>query len=183
VDIVVDFSGYRVGSHVVLYDVTGPVLRFDVTRHAPDPSRVPDTLRPLPALGTATVERDAAFRFDLSNPTQAIGLINEKTYDPDRADFVVKRGTTEIWRIRNDDVEFALPHTFHMHLEQFRVLDRDGLPPRPEDTGLKDTVFVAPGETVRIQVTFTEYLGTYVYHCHYLWHSSAGMMAQLEIVP
>lgn len=182
VDIVVDFSGHPVGSHVVLYDVTGPVLRFDVTRIASDSSRVPDTLRPLPALGTATVERDVSLRFDLSGP-QAIGLVNGKTYDPNRPDFVVKRGTTEIWRIRNDDVEFALPHTFHMHLEQFRVLDRDGLPPRPEDEGRKDTVFVAPGETVRVQVTFTEHLGTYVYHCHYLWHSSAGMMAQMEIVP
>jgi spore coat protein A, manganese oxidase len=182
VDIVVDFAGQAVGSHVVLYDSTGPVLRFDVTRAAGDTSRVPDVLRPLPALGSATVERDVALRFDLSGP-QGVGLVNDRTYDPSRADFLVKRGTTEIWRIRNDDVEIALPHTFHLHLEQFRVLDRDGLPPRPEDMGLKDTVFVAPGETVRVQVTFTEYLGTYVYHCHYLWHSSVGMMAQMEIVP
>jgi len=181
-DIVVDFSAHPVGSHIVLYDVTGPVLRFDVTRTAPDPSRVPDTLRALPALGVATVERDVSLRFDLSGP-EPIGLVNNLPYDPDRADFVVRRGTTEIWRIRNDDVEFAIPHTFHMHLEQFRVLDRDGMPPGPDDAGRKDTVFVAPGETVRVQVTFTEHLGKYVYHCHYLYHSAIGMMAQMDIVP
>jgi FtsP/CotA-like multicopper oxidase with cupredoxin domain len=181
-DIVVDFGSLPVGSHVVLYDVTGPVLRFDVTRTASDPSRVPATLRSLPALGAATVERDVSMRFDLSG-TEAIGLVNDLPYDPSRVDFTVKRGTTEIWRVRNDDVEFAIPHTFHMHLEQFRVLDRDGLPPGPDDAGRKDTVFVAPGETVRVQVTFTEHLGTYAYHCHYLWHSEVGMMAQMKIVP
>ncbi len=30
VDVVVDFSGYPVGSKLVLSDATGPVLRFDV---------------------------------------------------------------------------------------------------------------------------------------------------------
>ncbi len=182
VDIVVDFSGQPVGSSVVLYDVSGPVLRFDVDRTAPDPSRVPDTLRPLPELGTATVERDVSLSFDVSQPV-GVGLVNGKPYDPDRVDFQVKRGTTEIWRITNDDVAIALPHSLHIHLEQFRVLDRNGGPPGPDDAGLKDTVFLAPGETVRVQVTFTEYLGKYMYHCHLLYHSDVGMMAQMEIVP
>jgi FtsP/CotA-like multicopper oxidase with cupredoxin domain len=182
VDIVVDFSGHPVGSHVVLSDVSGPVLRFDVTRTASDPSRVPATLRPLPALGPATVERDVSLKFDLSGP-EPIGLVNGHPYDPNRADFQVKRGTTEIWRVHNDDVEFAIPHNFHLHLEQFRVLDRDGRPPGPDDAGRKDTVPIGPGESVRLQVTFTEYLGKYVFHCHFIDHSAVGMMAQLEVVP
>jgi len=182
VDIVVDFSGRPVGSSVVLYDVSGPVLRFDVTRTAPDPSRVPAILRPLPALGTATVERDVSLKFDVSQPV-GVGLVNGKPFDPNRVDIRVKRGTTEIWQIRNDDVAIALPHSFHLHLEQFQVLDRNGAPPGPDDAGRKDTVFLAPGETVRLQVTFTEYLGKYVYHCHLLYHSAVGMMAQMEIVP
>lgn len=180
-DVVIDFSDHPVGSQLVLYDMSGPVLRFDVTREARDRSRVPDTLRPLPALRHATVERDITMRFDLSG-AKPVGLVNELAYDPNRVDFQVKRGTTEIWRVRNDDVEFGIPHTFHMHLEQFRVLDRNGAPPNPDDAGRKDTIFVAPGETVRVQVTFTEFVGTYVYHCHYLEHSAKGMMAQMEIV-
>ncbi|MGH3756291.1 multicopper oxidase family protein [Actinophytocola sp.] len=180
-DVVIDFSEHPVGSQLVLYDVSGPVLRFDVTREASDTSQVPDTLRPLPALPPATVERDISMKFDLSG-ANPVGLVNGQPYDPNRVDFRVKRGTTEIWRVKNDDVEFGIPHTFHMHLEQFRVLDRDGAPPTPDDAGRKDTIFVAPGETVRVQVTFTEYLGTYVYHCHYLEHSAKGMMAQMKIV-
>ncbi len=180
VDIVVDFSRQPVGSQFVLFNGTGPVLRFDVTRTAVDRSRVPARLRALPALSTATVERDVSMRFDLSGP-EPIGLINDKPYDPNRADFQIKRGTTEIWRVRNDDTEFGIPHTFHLHLEQFRVLDRDGAPPGPDDAGRKDTVFVGPGETVRIQVTFTEFLGRYAFHCHYVYHSAGGMMAQMEI--
>jgi FtsP/CotA-like multicopper oxidase with cupredoxin domain len=181
-DIVVDFSRVPVGSHLVLYDVTGPVLRFDVTRTASDSSRVPARLRALPAMPAATVERDVVFKFDVSGP-EPLGTVNGAVYDPNRVDFRVKRGTTEIWRVKNDDVEFAAPHTFHLHLEQFRVLDRDGSPPTLDDAGRKDTVFVAPGETVRVQVTFTQYTGKYVYHCHFLEHSSMGMMAQMEIVP
>ena len=181
VDVVIDFSRHDVGSQLVLYDVTGAVMRFDVRREVDDPSQVPDTLRPLPPLPPATVDRVVAMKFDLSGPAP-IGLVNDKPFDPNRVDMRVKRGSTEIWEIRNDDVEFGIPHTFHVHLEQFRVLDRGGKPPTLDDAGRKDTVFVAPGEPVRIQINFTDYLGKYLYHCHYLEHSVHGMMGQMEIV-
>ena len=66
---------------------------------------------------------------------------------------------------------------------QFRVLDRDGVPPPAAEAGLKDTVIIGPGQTVRVQATFGDYTGRYMYHCHMIDHSSAGMMGQLEIVP
>ncbi|MFB9688263.1 multicopper oxidase family protein [Amycolatopsis plumensis] len=180
VDIVVDFSQVPLGSHLVLKDISGPLLRFDVTRLAVDSSRVPATLRPLPAPGTATVQREITMRFDETNFT---GLVNEQVYDPNRVDITVKRGATEIWTVRNTDTVFGAPHSFHLHLEQFRVLDRNGGPPGPDDVGRKDTVFLGPGEWVRVQTTFTDYVGRYVYHCHFLDHSTLGMMAQMEIVP
>lgn len=34
-----------------------------------------------------------------------------------------------------------------------------------------------------MQATFSDFLGTYVYHCHFLEHSTMGMMAQMTIVP
>jgi spore coat protein A, manganese oxidase len=181
-DIVIDFSQHPVGSHLVLYDVSGPVLRFDVTRTAADPSSLPAKLRPLPPLPPATVQRTVSMKFgpDLVNP---VGLINGKAFDPNRVDFEVKRGASEIWTIVNDDVELGNPHTFHLHLEQFRVLDRNGGPPNADDAGRKDTILLAPGERVRIQAHFTDYVGTYVYHCHFLFHSVLGMMAQMKIVP
>jgi spore coat protein A, manganese oxidase len=180
-DLVIDFSRYPVGTQLVLADTSGPLLRFDVTRTASDNSKLPDELRPLPTLRTAAVERDIALTFDVSGtPT---GLVNGKPFDPNRVDFQVKRGSTEIWRIYNGDGQFNADHNFHLHLEQFRVLDRDGNPPWASDAGRKDTVAIPPDTSVRIQTTFTDYLGKYVYHCHFLGHSSVGMMAQMEIVP
>jgi spore coat protein A len=181
-EVVIDFSRYPIGTQLVLSDATaGPVLRFDVVRPALDLSRVPSHLRALPALPRATVTRDVALSFDMTGPLP-VGLVNGVTFDPDRVDFRIKRGTTEIWRITNADTTFGFLHTFHMHLVQFRVLDRDGLPPTQDEKGRKDTVVVPPGSTVRVQATFGDYLGRYMYHCHFLEHSSLGMMGQMEIV-
>jgi spore coat protein A len=183
VEIVIDFAKFPMGSQVILSDTnTGPVLRFDVVRRAEDDSRVPDTLRALAPLPPATVTRDVALSFDLSGSVP-VGLVNGKPFDPARSDFLVKRGTTEIWRVYNADVAINATHIFHLHLVQFGVLDRDGEPPTLDDAGRKDTVLVLPGKSVRVQATFGDFLGKYVYHCHFLEHSSLGMMANMEIVP
>ena len=184
VDIVVDFSRFPLGSQVVLADQElGPILRFDVTSRAYDSSSVPPTLRALPPLGTPVVEREVTLSFDLTG-SYPVGLVNGKAYDPNRVDFTVKRGTTEIWTIVNGDGALGVQHNFHMHLVQFRVLDRDGQPPGLDDRGLKDTVDLPAGTRVRVQATFYgDYTGRYAYHCHFLDHSAIGMMAQMEIVP
>lgn len=180
-DVVVDFSKFPIGTQLVLSDTTGPVLRFDVVRREYDDSQVPAQLRALPALPAATVQREVELRFDLD---AGAALVNGKPFDPERVDFQVKRGTTEIWRVTNGDGQYGFYHNFHLHLVQFRVLDRDGRPPTIDDAGRKDTIPIAPGESVRVQATFgSDYLGRYVYHCHFLEHSSVGMMGQLEIVP
>lgn len=182
-DIVIDFARYPVGTKLVLNDPRGPVMRFDVAREAFDNSRVPDTLRPLPVMPPATVDRTVSMTFDLSSEVP-LGLMDGLPFDHARVDMRIKRGASEIWSLYNGDTEFGITHTFHLHLVQFKVLDRDGKPPTLDDAGRKDTVFVAPGETVRVQAHFdSEYLGKYMYHCHYMEHSSLGMMAQMEIVP
>ncbi|MCI4061209.1 multicopper oxidase family protein [Micromonospora sp. R77] len=180
-EVVIDFSGYAVGDHVVLADATGgPLVRFDVVRRATDPSCVPPQLRPLPTLPPATAERLFVMRVD---PVTFASLINDKAFDPDRVDTTITQGSTEIWKIVNGDAGLNLEHTFHMHLAQFRVLDRDGAPPAPGESGWKDTIYVRPGESVRVQATFDGFLGRYLYHCHMLDHSAFGMMGQMEIVP
>jgi spore coat protein A len=151
---------------------------------AADNSRLPSKLRALPALPTATNTRDVHLSFDFSGD-EPKPQINHQSFDPNRVDFSIKRGTTEIWTVYNDDFDGTngIDHDFHLHLTQFRVLSRTGAPLTPDDEGLKDTVRVPPGSSVRIQATFADFLGRYVYHCHFLEHSSMGMMAQMEIVP
>jgi FtsP/CotA-like multicopper oxidase with cupredoxin domain len=180
-DVVVDFARYPVGTQLVLADATGgPVLRFDVVRTAADTSRVPDRLRTLPALPPATVTREVTLGFGADETGFPQGRVNDKPFDPNRVDFQVRHGTTEIWRVVNND---PIDHNFHLHMTQFRVLDRGGDPALPQDAGRKDTIVVPAGRSVRVQATFAGFLGKYVYHCHFLEHSSLGMMAQLEIVP
>ena len=184
VEVVVDFSRYPVGTQLVLQndygevDATRAVMRFDVVRHARDWSRVPDHLADIPGVPTATVTRDLTMAID---PKTYVFLLNGRPFDPDRVDYTVRRGSTEIWRITNTD-PFGIPHNLHLHLVQFRVLDRNGTPPGPAEAGWKDTVTVMPGETVRIAATFTGYTGRYVYHCHLIDHATQSMMGQFEVV-
>lgn len=190
-DIVVDFSRYPVGTELELRNIiaqapgTPPdvsqVLQFRVTRTEPDHSVVPATLRTLPALPPATVERSFSLLMDESSAEPAYSYINGKEYDPERIDTTITYGTTEIWTVTNANK--IAPHNFHIHLVMFRVLERDGVPvTEGAETGLKDTVFLRAGETVKLQATFTGYRGVYLYHCHLFDHASMGMMAQMQVV-
>jgi len=180
-DIVIDFSKYRLGTQVFLTDTSGQILRFDVVRSETDTSQLPTTLRALPTLPTPTVSRNISMAFDFSSG-MAVGTINGAAFDPNVIDFTVKRGATEEWTITNNDTAPGIDHSFHMHLVQFQVISRTGSPHLPDDAGLKDTVRVPPGTSVKVRAKFTDYLGKYVFHCHYLEHSSAGMMGQFQVV-
>ncbi|HVK25553.1 MAG TPA: multicopper oxidase domain-containing protein [Actinokineospora sp.] len=187
-DVVVDFSGSADGTQVVLEnldgesDATRQIMRFDVSGgHEIDLSSVPATLTAAPERKTPTVTRKVELSFDALAGTF---LINGKSYDPDRVDFTVKRGTTELWEITNLDTQFEIPHSLHLHQIQFRVLDRDGVAAAEWEAYPKDTVAVPPGTTVRILATFdSPYTGVYPFHCHFIDHSSTAMMAQIKIVP
>jgi suppressor of ftsI/bilirubin oxidase len=120
--------------------------------------------------------------------------INGRTYEQRATPIVVKRGTVEVWDIRNS--KQSMPHPFHVHGFQFKVISRQGSPEQqsrlavtPEglactDLGWKDTVLSWPGETVRIAIDFTHpYPGDQVYmvHCHNLEHEDGGMMLNLKV--
>ncbi|MFJ2751094.1 multicopper oxidase family protein [Streptomyces sp. NPDC087297] len=186
-DVVIDFSRYPVGTKIVLENTLGPgtpdqvgkVLRFDVVRTAPDPSRVPNLLRTLPALAPATVSRTVVLSMDEDGRQEPRAFMDGQTWDHHRIDQTITHGTSEIWTVTNANK--LVPHNFHMHLVQFRLLERNGAPVAPAEAGLKDTVRLFPGETVKLHATFDTYRGTYVYHCHLLDHSAMGMMANFRI--
>lgn len=198
-EVVVDFAPFKAGTQIMLENADGEVdtakqlLRFDIADSradgfpndaallGADTSYVPATLVPAPADRKPTVTRKVVLSFDAAN---GVFLINGKQFDPDRVDFTVKRGSTELWEITNTDTQFQIPHSLHLHLIQFKVLDRDGVRVPEWETYPKDTVRVPPGSTVRILATFdSEYTGVYPFHCHFVDHSSVAMMAQMRIVP
>jgi FtsP/CotA-like multicopper oxidase with cupredoxin domain len=99
-----------------------------------------------------------------------------------RIDEVVTVDTTEVWEVTN---ETGLPHNFHVHGVQFVVADVDGESPSPVAGGWKDTVYVAPGSTVRLVVRFADHTDPnlpYMFHCHILRHEDDGMMGQFVVV-
>jgi FtsP/CotA-like multicopper oxidase with cupredoxin domain len=141
-----------------------------------DPSpEVPDRLATIDRPDPADVETTREFRL---SGTQ----INGQSMDMDRIDEVVTEGTTEVWEIRNTD---ASPHSFHPHLVRFAVVSVNGRPPPPELSGWKDTLYVAPGDTIRIVARFDGWADPdvpYMFHCHVLRHEDQGMMGQFAVV-
>jgi spore coat protein A len=182
-DVLVDFAAYGPGTAVLLRNLlddgpAGHIMRFDVARRVADDARIPESLAPdqgAPDPGARPADRRFSF-FSGPEMTGLPALINLLAFDGDRVDARPALGSTEIWDITADP-----DHPVHLHLAHFRVLSRDGGPPLPQDTGLKDTVFVPEGG-IRVAVTFTGYRGRYVFHCHNLEHADAGMMTNLEVV-
>jgi len=105
------------------------------------------------------------------------------------AEETVAAGSTQIWQFENraNPMGMEAAHPIHMHGRQFRVIGRTGggatnaLSAGIVDGGWRDTVLVLPGETVRVQVTFTRHPGLYLYHCHILEHEDMGMMRNFRV--
>ena len=140
----------------------------------PSPA-VPARLVPAPDLKESAVARTREFRLSGTD-------INGRGIDMTRVDEVATVGDTEVWKVSNDG---GTPHSFHVHDVQFRVLDIDGQRPQGHLGGWKDTVYVAPGRTVRLLLRFADYTDPavpYMFHCHLLRHEDNGMMGQFVVV-
>jgi spore coat protein A len=86
-------------------------------------------------------------------------------------------GATETWELWNWSAD---AHPIHLHLVKFEVVNRQVIggavrPPKPWETGWKDTVIAYPGEVTRIKALF-DVAGLYVWHCHILSHEDNEMM-------
>ena len=98
----------------------------------------------------------------------------------DRIDFKSKQGEYELWTIANRDGDMDMPHPFHIHSTQFRIISRNGEQPPENERGWKDTFNLNPGEEVEVLVKF-DHLGVSMYHCHILEHEETGMMGQFKV--
>ena len=188
-DVVVDFRGRR-GEDVLLTTIprsdgavgtgsrSAAIMQFRVRGRTDQRARVPDRLRPLPAM---RVPRRAAktWTFDLTEDHHgSYWSINGEMFDPDRVDHRVEKGSVERWRLRNTS---DLTHYVHLHQEQWRTLSRNGERPPPWERGLEDTWRLDPGDSVEVAAKFTDYRGLFMVHCHMLDHEDHGMMAQFEV--
>jgi spore coat protein A len=182
-DVVIDFSGYAVGSDVTLVNRLGDgstarVMRFKVARKAADDSSIPAKLssyavEPVPP---GVVRRK--WRFSRGDAGEHKGwLINGRPFAPERMEARPRLGEYEIWSFVTD-----VHHPVHVHLAPFQVIKRGGRGPGASDLGWKDTVDVRAAEVVEVLVRFTEHKGKYLIHCHNLEHEDMAMMAAFETV-
>ncbi len=146
-----------------------------------------DVVRPIVLAGGVSDEEDPTdlyIEMEHEDQVNAGGRsipINGKVMDMERIDEVVTLGDIEIWEIQNN----GEPHPIHIHDIQFQVLDRNGEPPEPYESGWKDTVLVNRNETVRVITKFDTYANQaipYMFHCHILQHEDGGMMGQFIVV-
>jgi spore coat protein A, manganese oxidase len=191
-EVLVDFGGMALGAMIDLENQLDPgdlgaLLRFEVSRHADEDGQVPAVLAPTNRLtqADAATTRHFVFRRTLTPAFPPFRwTINGATFDPSTIAARMPKDAIEIWQFENHAFgpfeEQA--HPVHIHLVNFLVLDRNGRPPAPYETGWKDTVVVGSKETVRVIARFGPFTGKYVLHCHNLAHEDHAMMANFEVV-
>jgi suppressor of ftsI/bilirubin oxidase len=163
---------------------------FRVRTRENDGGRLPDVLSTVPSIDVAgATERPLRLGFNKGR-----WRINDRVYAMHDAPIELPRGRTEIWLLRN--YHTSMPHAIHVHGTHFRVLERETSPDQiaalatdargrlATDAGLKDTVLVWPGESVRVAIRFDiDYEGpqTYLLHCHNMEHEDGGMMLGVRV--
>ena len=196
IEIVVDFSEYPVGTKVVLQNLNNKeisgefsdqIMRFDVVRTEKDDSLVPSRLSNFVPLSQSAAVQTREFIFS-GNPSgfppTVNWHINGNDFDPDLPIASPGYGDFEVWHVRNKKFLglLGLLHPVHIHLVNFRILERNGGPPLPHERGWKDTVAVDKTEDVKLLMRFDGYKGRYLMHCHNLEHEDHSMMARFDVV-
>jgi FtsP/CotA-like multicopper oxidase with cupredoxin domain len=192
IDVIIDFSQAKIGDQICLEnrlrqtdgkkagDVQEegvPLMRFDVVRDAPDPSRVPDQLRPRPnRVDPLTCAGERVFNFDKS---QSSWTVNGKPFVAGDVVAHPAKNSSEIWRFKNGGGGWD--HPIHVHHNEFMLLSRNGLPVSEIESGRKDVVRLDPGGEVTLLMRFRDFVGQYPIHCHNVLHEDHAMMVMFEI--
>jgi FtsP/CotA-like multicopper oxidase with cupredoxin domain len=113
-------------------------------------------------------------------------LINGHPFDPTVPLADVKRGSQEVWVIRNGGGGWT--HPMHLHQEEHIVIQRNGkpattVPGHQDDTGKDDVIALDPSEEVWVYRYWRTFVGKYVAHCHNLAHEDHAMMFGWKISP
>jgi spore coat protein A, manganese oxidase len=195
-EFLIDFSQYQAGTRVELrnlsnknnidFDFTDRIMAFDVTDAPFDTraNRIPETLVTHPALELqpAQAVRTRHLRFERQGGEWTI---NRETWEEVIASnfqhAIANPGLNdvEIWELENKSGGWF--HPIHLHLVNFKILDRNGSAPFPYENGPKDVVYLGENETVRLITRFGPFQGRYMLHCHNVPHEDHAMMSQFRI--
>ena len=179
-EIVVDFSKLDNGSDLALINEEGTILLpFELSDAGGKVTKVPGVMNDF-SLSDEEINLPVTKKIELFGMMNMVS-INGKKFDPERIDFTQQQGVTEVWEIYNKpDMMGGMIHPFHIHGAQFKIISRNGETPPENERGWKDSISVAPDETVKIAIQF-KHKGVYMFHCHILEHEDNGMMGQVKV--
>jgi len=119
-----------------------------------------------------------SFRFERGNGEWQInGLRADSSCEDIR--FQIKENSLEHWVFDNNAAGWM--HPIHVHMEEFQILSRNGLPPTAVDRARKDVVGLQHNETVKVFFRFRDWLGRYPMHCHNVVHEDHAMMLRWDL--
>jgi FtsP/CotA-like multicopper oxidase with cupredoxin domain len=199
-EFLIDFARYRAGERVILRNLSNPnnvdfadtdlVMAFDVTDEPFDHSdptwnTIPESLftdDPVMRLKPSDAVRTRRLQFSHDGGQWRI---NGKTWE-DVIDsgfqFCLARpklNDVEIWELSNPGGGWF--HPVHIHLLEFKILERNGKPPFDYELGPKDVAYTGENETVKVIMKFGPHTGRYMIHCHNLVHEDHDMMGQFGV--
>jgi FtsP/CotA-like multicopper oxidase with cupredoxin domain len=207
-EILIDFRNYRPGQRVVLenlsnpnnrdYDNTDKVMAFQVMdesgagqfdRSDPTWNRIPGRLMMSHPMRISESESVASRHLELGR-TGSEWTINDTTWSEvidsgyEKVIANPKLGDVEVWTLENKSGGWF--HPLHIHLVDFKILDRNGAPPEPWERGPKDVAYLGENEVVRVVAQFGDKnrpraQGRYMVHCHNLVHEDHDMMTQFAV--
>ena len=200
-EVIIDFARYKIGQKITLKNLSNPnnvdfdstrnVMQFEVASEAASTrnNSIPDVLNP------GTDESQNPMPLKESDATGAAKLqvirkngqwtVNGKTWEDVIASdykFTVanpKLNEVQIWELENPSGGWF--HPLHIHLIDFKILDRNVKPPFPWERGPKDVAYLGENEKVRVLVRFGPNEGRYMVHCHNLVHEDHDMMIQFNV--
>jgi hypothetical protein len=94
---------------------------------------------------------------------------------------IPRPGEIEHWTLINGGGGWD--HPIHLHFEEGVTIDR-GIAPIPATERLvrKDVWRLRPSGSVKFQVQFGEYGGSYVNHCHNTVHEDVAMLMRVQLL-
>jgi FtsP/CotA-like multicopper oxidase with cupredoxin domain len=142
----------------------------------------PICLPPLPTdtapAATDRIRVTRSFQFERGNGQWQI---NGKFMDCTRFRFTVQRNTAERWILRNSSGGWQ--HPIHIHLEEFRIIRRNGRQVQcgNPDFSRKDVVRLGFNDEVEVVMRFRDFRGGYPMHCHNTVHEDHAMMLLWQV--
>ncbi|MCK8061637.1 MULTISPECIES: multicopper oxidase family protein [unclassified Fusibacter] len=172
IEFLIDLSDKRVGDQVEVIANGQIVLSLRVTGESTETISIPEMLVETTPYETYS-NQATTHTFDLGR-----NIINNTPFDPAVYNEEFIKDEIYYFEVNNIDDE---NHSFHIHNAQFLVVEIDGEASDYKTTGWKDTIYLRPNESMKLQVKF-RFTGDYMYHCHILIHEEKGMMGKFKVL-